>query len=755
MHGSALEPKIRPVSGVAARRLQPEGSLMSPRRLLSVVLLVLVVSPVGTTLAATGPGANGRLVFGRAVDGESELFSVDADGSNERRLTWSPQVEQQAAWSPDGTRIAYTSNTGTGGTFRIWTMNADGSGQMQLTSAGSSTDSEFSPAWSPDGSRIAFGRNAALFVVNADGSGLHQLVGGFGAQPAWSPDGSQIAYASPDGIVAVGADGSNPHLVTAPGAYASGPAWSPDGTQIAFARNRSDGYPGELSILDVRSGGERQLTTGGFKNALPSWSPDGTELAFQRDDSTGWRVWTIGADGTGLREVGTGAGLDPDWGTSQVVPNPSPPDAPLITIVQPVADLHYLPIQTVPAFYACSSYVSFIVSCRGDVPFGAPIDFSTAGWHTFTVQAVDAAGRSSTASVRYYVLDIVPPTIDLRVPADGATYDLGAAVVVSYSCSDPGGLGVVACLGDRPSGAPLDTSTVGTHTFTVHAVDVANNVRTVSVSYTVAAPPQVWISSPSEGGVYTRGATILAHYACTAGVGSVLASCAGSVPSDSPIDTSSLGLKTLTVTAVDTRGRTTTVSRSYRVVGPPSVQIATPADGATYTLGMTVPAAYTCSSDWSVAIVTCAGPAVNGAAIDTGSIGTKTFTVAATDAAGGATSATHTYAVQYAFGGFDSPVGSSGILDGAKAGEPIPLKFSLQGDHGASVVTSVSTEAASCTDWSVLGPPVAADGKLTYTASIDRYTEAVASDPSWKGSCRTITVSLDDGTSHTVRVRFK
>src|SRR5947199_1274118 len=82
---------------------------------------------------AASVGTNGRIVFGRDVDGRSELFSVDADGSNERRLTWSPLVEQQPAWSPDGTRIAYAANSGTGGTFRISTMNADGSGQTQLT----------------------------------------------------------------------------------------------------------------------------------------------------------------------------------------------------------------------------------------------------------------------------------------------------------------------------------------------------------------------------------------------------------------------------------------------------------------------------------------------------------------------------------------------------------------------------------------------------------------------------------------------
>jgi hypothetical protein len=109
----------------------------------------------------------------------------------------------------------------------------------------------------------------------------------------------------------------------------------------------------------------------------------------------------------------------------------------------------------------------------------------------------------------------------------------------------------------------------------------------------------------------------------------------------------------------------------------------------------------------------------------------------------------------YAFGGFDSPVSATGVVDGAKAGEPLPLKFSLQGNHGTGVVARVTSQPVACADWSSLGAAAVGQGTLDYSASTDRYTELVATDAKWKGTCRAFDVQLDDGTHHSVNVRFK
>jgi predicted extracellular nuclease len=86
-------------------------------------------------------------------------------------------------------------------------------------------------------------------------------------------------------------------------------------------------------------------------------------------------------------------------------------------------------------------------------------------------------------------LDGVAPTINIASPAAGAIYLQDEAVAASYSCSDnPGGTGVASCIGTVPSGSNIDTSTPGSHTFTVMATDRAGNTASASVNYTVYAP---------------------------------------------------------------------------------------------------------------------------------------------------------------------------------------------------------------------------------------------------------------------------
>jgi len=150
----------------------------------------------------------------------------------------------------------------------------------------------------------------------------------------------------------------------------------------------------------------------------------------------------------------------------------------------------------------------------------------------------------------------------------------------------------------------------------------------------------------------------------------------------------------------------------------------------------------------------CNGTSPNGGTLDTSTVGAKTFTATATDALNLTTGRTNGYRVIYAFSGFASPVTSTGVLDGAKAGEPVPLKFSLNGNRGTNIVTAVSWRPTSCTDNSVSGSPATASGNLSYIAATDRYLEFVNTDKGWKGTCRTLTLQLADTTTHSVIVHF-
>ena len=545
-------------------------------RTLSLLLAATAATLVlAVGAGATTPGPNGRLAFSSTRDGTStwELYSAAADGSDAKRLTWSSAVEQSPAWSPDGARIAYSSDAS--GRSRIYVMNADGSGQTQVTPPSASTLDDREPSWSPDGSRLTFtssrpsNASLAIWIVNVDGTGLHRLTSEFSTDPSWSPDGTRIAYVTTDSIYTIGADGTGAVRVTMPpaGFTDQAPDWSPDGSAIVFARSDSTTTASDLYAVAPDGSGLRQLTAGTL-NFAPSWSPDGTKIVFHRREPAGiYDLVEMNANGSGITQVTTNNDLGPAWGTSLVSPNPLPPTAPVVQIISPADGMGYDPGQQVSAFYLCSSYVSFVISCDGNVPVGAPVDTSTGGTKTLTVTATDLEGRQTIAVVTYTVFDFTQPKIVVHSPAAGASYTLGQQVVADYSCTDEAaGSGIASCVAPVPQGALLDTSHAGSFAFSVNAADRAGNHATASVSYTVTdptpppdrTPPTVSIAAPADGAVYTLGASAAASYTCAdeAG-GSGIGSCTAT-----SLDTASVGIKAFTATATDKAGNTATVTRS-------------------------------------------------------------------------------------------------------------------------------------------------------------------------------------------------
>lgn len=206
-----------------------------------------------------------------------DLFAVDRSGMNMRHLTSMAGVETEPVWSPDGTRIAFAGSATVGGGQDIYVMNADGSGVVNIT-ADMPLSWESSPAWSPDGRYIAFTSlepigGSRVWTRRSDGSG----------------DPSRVASG-------VGTNDSHP-------------TWSPDGATLAFSRT----FPG----------GERDIVTIPFNGAIltrialpgeqldPVWSPDGRFLAYSAIVDGVSQIFTVRADGTGVR-MRTG-GRNPAW----------------------------------------------------------------------------------------------------------------------------------------------------------------------------------------------------------------------------------------------------------------------------------------------------------------------------------------------------------------------------------------------------------------------------------------------------------
>ena len=96
-----------------------------------------------------------QIVFSSERDGNPEIYVMDTNGGNQRRLTNNPDDDWEPSWSPDGKRIAFSSDRD--GASEIYVMDADGSNQLNLTNNNPGLDS--SPSWSPDGKRIAFSSN--------------------------------------------------------------------------------------------------------------------------------------------------------------------------------------------------------------------------------------------------------------------------------------------------------------------------------------------------------------------------------------------------------------------------------------------------------------------------------------------------------------------------------------------------------------------------------------------------------------------
>ncbi len=193
-------------------------------------------------------------------------------------------------------------------------------------------------------------------------------------------------------------------------------------------------------------------------------------------------------------------------------------------------------------------------------------NFVQTAWRTPGGQEVPLSFASFT--------DAIPPKVTISAPTEGAKIAEHKVVKASYTCSDTGGSGLSSCIGTVAKGSPVDTTTLGPHTLTVEAHDRAGNVTVLTRNYTVidVTAPLVVLNVPTAGATFDRTSSpsVNADYACfDAGSGiAVVNGCVGTVPSGSPIDTSTIGNKNFSVTAKDNSGNTTKVTASYKVVYP-------------------------------------------------------------------------------------------------------------------------------------------------------------------------------------------
>jgi len=296
--------------------LRSLGNLFGSRRralgaggLLGLVVIVPAFALMMQTDEAAGADAVGKIAFTRSPDGVDtrDIYTMNADGSGVTQLTTEGE-EHRPAWSPDGSKIAYDSyHPVPSGNFDIYVMNADGSNKTNLTNTPGVGDGvqELDPDWSPDGSKIAFdrssdsGNTSAIYVMNADGSGVTQLTtaGGYERHPAWSPDGSKIAYESYQpldsgnfDVYVMNADGSSQtNLTNTPGMGNGVQELSPDwGVSAAAPPDTTNPTVGTVAPTNGATGVSRATNVvATFSEAMDSTTLSKTNVKLYKVTSKG------------------------------------------------------------------------------------------------------------------------------------------------------------------------------------------------------------------------------------------------------------------------------------------------------------------------------------------------------------------------------------------------------------------------------------------------------------------------------------
>lgn len=281
------------------------------------------VANEGKTAVATVTVCHALIAYCRydSATDNYDIYTINADGSNNTRVTNHAAMDTYPSLSSDGRRIAFASRRD--GKFTIYSMNIDGTDLTRLTSTAYHS---YQPVWSPDGTTIAFlserdGGND-IYCMNADGTNIVRLTNASANYaPAFNADGTKIVYATyasgSSDIYSMNIDGSGKVNLTNNSADDAWPACSPDGTHIIFSSDR--GGSTNLYRMDFDGSNVVQLTSGSFIDIEPTYNVDGSKICFASNRSATPdrdEIFIMNADGSDLMQLTNtpeGISIMPTW----------------------------------------------------------------------------------------------------------------------------------------------------------------------------------------------------------------------------------------------------------------------------------------------------------------------------------------------------------------------------------------------------------------------------------------------------------
>lgn len=407
-------------------------------------------------------------------------------------------------------------------------------------------------------------------------------------------------------------------------------------------------------------------------------------------------------------------------------------------------------------------------ACDGPAPVSVSsnVDPNAVGTYTITYTATDDHGTPgdpsddlvATATRTINVVDTTDPTITLN-GASPLTIECHTAF------TDPGASATDICAGDLDSAIQVsgivDADTVGAYTLTYTVRDASGNAATVerTVNVVDTTGPAITLNGASS-------MTVECHTSFTDPGASAADACDNAVPVTpaGSVDVNVPGAYTITYTASDASGNAAVpVTRTVNVVDttapvidcPADIVVNLPANSAAIAMpvNFNVTASDSCSTTTTVTTSHASGSNFP--------VGTTTVTATATDPSGNTSTCTFKVSVRYLFAGFFSPISNPPMLNLVKAGSAIPVKFSLSGNKGLSIMAAgyPASGVISCNSndpvAEVTETSTAGNSSLNYDAASDRYHYVWKTESAWANTCRQLVVKLNDGTEHRANFKFK